>query len=135
ARSSALSGILNGIDEAVWNPASDPNLAARFTAASLDLRRANKQALRERFGLPRASDAMLFGVISRLSWQKGLDLLIAMLPRLLDHGADLVVLGAGEERLEAEFRDAASAWPDRVGAIIGYDEGLAHLIQGGADAI
>jgi starch synthase len=135
ARSSALSGILNGIDEAVWNPATDPNLAACFTAAALDLRRANKPTLRQRFGLPPASDAMLFGVISRLSWQKGLDLLVAMLPRLLDQGADLVVLGAGEERLEGEFRDAASTWPNRVGVVIGYDEGLAHLIQGGADAI
>jgi starch synthase len=133
-RGAALSGILNGIDEEVWNPASDRRLAARYTSKNLDVRAANKAALQERFGLAADSDALLFGVISRLSWQKGLDLLLAVLPRLAER-VQLVVLGSGEERLEREFRAAASGRADRIGVTIGYDEALAHQIQGGADAL
>jgi starch synthase len=133
-RGAALSGILNGIDEEVWNPASDRRLAARYTRNSLDLRAANKAALRARFGVTPDPEALLFGVISRLSWQKGLDLLLAVLPRLAE-SVQLVVLGSGEEGLERGFRAAASARPDRIGVTIGYDEALAHMIQGGADAL
>ena len=78
---------------------------------------------------------MLFGIVSRLSEQKGIDLLLAALPRLLAEGCDLVVLGTGEEILEQAFRAAAELARGRVGVMIGYDEALAHLIQGGADAL
>ena len=134
-RADVLSGILNGLDEAVWDPASDPHLEAGQSGDGLAWRHANKSALKSRFGLSPRSDSMLFGVISRLSEQKGLDLLLAALPRLLALGADLVVLGSGDKALEQAFRAAAATSPGRVGVFIGYDEALAHLIQGGVDAL
>ena len=82
-----------------------------------------------------SSDALLFGVVSRLTWQKGLDLLLDALPVLLGRGAQLALLGAGEAGFEAGFAAAAAAHPGRVGCVIGYDEALAHLIQAGADAL
>ena len=134
-RADVLSGILNGLDEAVWDPARDPYLEAQRSGKGLGWRRANRRALRSRFGLSARSEGMLFGVISRLSEQKGLDLLLAALPRLAALGADLVVLGSGDKAMEQAFRAAAATAPGRVGVFIGYDEALAHLIQGGADAL
>lgn len=135
ARSEVVSGILNGIDDEVWDPATDANLVARFSSDSLDLRRANKRALQERFGLTEEPDTLLFAVVSRLSEQKGLDLLLESLPALLGHGAQLAVLGSGDAALEAGFRAAVAREKGRVGLVVGYDEPLAHLIQGGADAL
>lgn len=135
ARSGALVGILNGIDTAVWDPAADAHLPAPFDARRLKARAASTAALRERLGLDPGVDGPLFGVVSRLSWQKGLDLLHAVLPALVASGAQLALLGAGEPALEDGFRAAAQAWPGRVACRIGYDEGLAHLIQGGCDAL
>ena len=99
-RSAVVSGILNGIDDTVWNPASDPHLAATYTAQRLGRRSQNKAALKQRFGIGSPDKNLLFGVISRLSEQKGLDLLLAALPKLLSLGADLVLLGAGDAVLE-----------------------------------
>ncbi|WP_206667649.1 glycogen synthase GlgA [Muricoccus nepalensis] len=135
SRAGDLAGILNGIDEAAWNPAADPHLAAAFDAEHPAGREANRAALRARAGLPPRPEGLLLGVVSRLTGQKGMDLLLQALPALLGHGMDLVVLGAGEPALEAGFRAAAAAHPDRIAARIGYDEGLAHLIQAGCDAL
>lgn len=135
ARADVLSGIVNGVDTNVWDPANDPNLAATFDVDRLAERAANKTALQARLGLRRDPAKLLFGVISRMSAQKGIDLLLAALPVLLDGGGQLVVLGSGEAPLEAGLRAAAAANPDDVGVQIGYDEGLAHLIQGGCDAL
>jgi starch synthase len=132
SRADVLSGILNGIDTTVWDPAHDAYLASRFDVDRIAQRAANKTALQARFGMRRDPSKLLFGAITRLSAQKGIDLLLAALPVLLDAGAQLVVLGSGEAPLEARLR--AAAGPD-VGAQIGYDEGLAHLIQGGCDAL
>jgi starch synthase len=132
ARADVLSGVINGIDTTVWDPTHDPHLAARFDADRIGLRAANKSALQERFGLRRDPAKMLFGVISRLSAQKGIDLLLGALPVLLSGGGQLVVLGGGDGLLEAGLR--AAVGPD-VGVHIGYDEGLAHMIQGGCDAM
>lgn len=132
-RSDAVSGILNGIDTRVWNPASDPLIAAPYKASSLNGKPANKAALQERLGLSVMPDAPLFGVISRLSWQKGLDLLPAALPRLIAGGAQMVLLGAGEPELETAFTTLAAAHPGTVACTIGYDETLAHQIQAGSD--
>jgi starch synthase len=132
ARADVLSGILNGIDTAVWDPARDPRLAATFDVDRLPARAANKAVLQERFGLRRDPAKLLFGVISRLSGQKGIDLLLAALPALVGGGGQLVVLGSGEPSLEAGLRAAAG---QDVGVHIGYDEGLAHMIQGGCDAL
>jgi starch synthase len=134
-RSGALSGIVNGIDIRVWNPATDPHIAGRFNARDLSGRPANKAALQRRLGLEPFPDACLVGVISRLSWQKGLDLLLDELPTLLDQGMQLALLGSGDADLQEGYRAAANADPERVGVFIGYDEALAHLIQAGADAL
>ncbi len=134
-RAGALTGILNGIDEAVWNPATDPHLARTFDAADIAARAVNKATLQARLGLVADAEAPLFGVISRLAWQKGMDLLLDALPTLLAEGGQLALLGAGEPNLEHGFRAAALAHPGRVGIGVGYDEPLAHLIQGGSDAL
>ena len=134
-RGAELFGILNGIDTTVWDPATDSLLPSPYSAASPAGRVANKAALQARLGLDVRPDALLFGVVSRLTWQKGLDLLLAALPALLGGGAQLALLGTGERALEAGFTAAARMNPGRVGCLIGYDEGLAHLIQGGADAL
>jgi starch synthase len=134
-RGTDLSGILNGIDTAVWDPAHDPALAAPFDAARLDARRANKAAVQARYGLDIEPDVPLFGVISRFSWQKGIDLLLAAVPALLDAGGQLAILGSGDDALERRAREAMAALPGRVGGTIGYDEGIAHLLQGGVDAL
>jgi starch synthase len=129
-----LVGILNGIDTAVWDPARDQRLPARFDVRRLAGRAVCKAALQGRLGLAADAGAPLFGVVSRLTWQKGLDLLLAALPTLLAAGGQLAVLGAGEPALSDGFAAAATAWPGRIGCHIGYDEGLAHLIQAGSDA-
>jgi starch synthase len=135
ARAGVLSGILNGIDVAVWNPADDPHLAANYSAGTVKARSRNKAALQRRLGLEPQPEALLFGVVSRLSWQKGLDLLAAVVPSLLECGAQLALLGVGDHDLEHAFASAQSAHPERIGCFIGYDEALAHLLQAGADAL
>jgi starch synthase len=134
-RRDLLSGILNGIDVAVWNPATDPLIAARFDAERLADRAANKAALQARFGLPAVPDAFLIGVISRLSWQKGLDLLLETLPTVLRDDVQMVLLGSGDADLQNGYRQAAQYRQGRIGVVIGYDENLAHLIQAGSDAL
>ncbi len=134
-RAGVLSGILNGIDDAVWNPATDALLAARYDAAAPAGRERNKAALQARFGLVADPNALLFGVVSRLTWQKGLDLLLAALPSLLSAGAQLALLGSGDPGMVEGYRAAAAAHPERIGCEFGYDEPIAHLIQGGSDAI
>jgi len=135
SRASALFGILNGIDTTVWNPADDSRIAATYTSQSIAARARNKAALQKRLGLDSKPDALVFGVVSRLSWQKGLDLLIVSLPALLEHHAQLALLGSGDRELEDAFASAQSAHPGRIGCVIGYDENLAHRIQAGADAL
>jgi len=135
AQADRLSGILNGIDTEVWNPARDPHIATTYDAANPALRAASKQAVQRRLGLAEDSNCLLFGVISRLTGQKGLDLLAEAVPALLATGAQLAVLGAGGAGIEAAFRSAQASNPGRVGCLIGYDEGLAHLMQAGVDAL
>jgi starch synthase len=134
-RTDALSGILNGIDTEVWNPVSDPHLAARYDARGTGERARNKDAVRRRFGLADDASGPLVAVVSRLTGQKGMDLLLATLPRLLADGGQLALLGAGDASLQDAFAAAAARHPGRIGAVFGYDEGLSHLLQGGADAI
>jgi starch synthase len=135
-RSADLVGILNGIDYDQWDPARDPYLPAPFDASSLEGKAASKRALLARVGFTVDRDAMarpLVGLISRLVDQKGFDLLAALgdeLPRL---NASFVLLGSGERRYEDAWLGLAARYPGRVAATIGFDEGLAHLIEGGAD--
>src|SRR5450631_3491689 len=134
-RSTVLSGILNGIDTSVWNPETDPHIAARFSAKNLESRVANKAALQRRLGLDLSPDALLLSVISRLSWQKGLDLLLENVPTILSEGMQLALLGSGDPDLQDRYQAVANANAGRIAVLIGYDEALAHLIQAGADAL
>lgn len=135
-RADDLVGILNGIDREVWNPTNDPHLPAPFDSLDLSGKRAAKAAVLARFGLP-ADEATigrpLIGMISRMVDQKGLDLIAANAAHLPDLDASFVVLGTGEHRYQDMWRDLARQHPDRIGVHIGFDEGLAHLIEGGAD--
>jgi starch synthase len=135
ARGGVVSGILNGIDTAIWNPATDTSIAVRYEGATLAKRTANKNALQARMGLMQGTGAPLFGVVSRLTWQKGTDLLLTCLPVLRELGAQLVLVGTGDAELEAAFQAASAVAPDWVGCVIGYDEGLAHAVQAGVDAL
>jgi starch synthase len=134
-RAGDLRGILNGIDTSVWNPTTDLHIAERYDLDRLQNRMANKAALQSRLGLKVAPDAFLLGVISRMSWQKGLDLLFDNVPTILREGMQLALLGTGEADLQDMYRAAGQAHSGQISALIGYDEGLAHLIQAGADAL
>jgi starch synthase len=142
-RSQDLSGILNGVDTSVWDPATDPHIPGcfyvdmpgHFESDVLKNRATNKAALQRRLGLRPAPDAFLLGVIGRLSIGKGLDLLLETLPAIVNDGMQLAVLGSGDRGLQHRYRAAAQAEPERVSVSIGHDEGLAHLIQAGADAL
>ncbi len=134
-RAGAVSGILNGIDTVEWDPAKDRHLVANFAAEALEGRAANKAALQRRLGLAEAPDALLMGFVGRLTWQKGVDLILGAIPAILGCGAQLALLGSGERGIEDGARGAAWAHPGRIGAEIGYDEGLARLIYGGADVV
>jgi starch synthase len=134
-RAGVLTGILNGIDDKVWNPATDACLAARYDARRRARRAQNKAALQARFGLAPEPDTLLLGVVSRLTWQKGMDLLLEALPALAAAGAQLALVGSGDKPFEEGFAAAARRAPGRVTAIIAHDEALAHLIQGAVDAL
>lgn len=134
-RGGHVSGILNGLDTADFDPARDARLSARFSAADPAPRAVNKAALQRRMGLAEDADTLLFGFVGRLAWQKGVDMLLGALPTLLGEGAQLALLGTGEWGLEEGCRGAAAAHPGRVGAVIGFDEALARLVYGGADVI
>jgi starch synthase len=135
ARGNCFSGILNGIDTDVWDPARDPLIPANFDEERLPARVRNTAALRKRFALDDEPAALLVGIVSRLSWQKGLDLLLEALPALIGRGVQFVVLGAGDTGLEAGLTAAVAAHPGRIGVYIGYDEAVAHLVQAGACAV
>lgn len=135
ARAGAVTGVRNGIDDAVWNPADDPHIAAPYSVGDMAGRAVNKAALQERLGLAPSPDALLFGVVSRLTGQKGLDLVLEALPTLLEVGGQLALVGSGDGWFEDGFRAAAARHPGRVAAVIGHDEALAHLMQAGADAL
>jgi starch synthase len=134
SRGNRVRGIVNGIDSGEWNPAADPALVAHFTSRSLSRRAANKRVLEAEFCLE-ADNGPLFVVISRLTWQKGIDVLCEVLDHLVGLGARLALLGAGDAGLEAELRKAAARHPGRIGLHIGYDEAMAHRMQAGGDAI
>lgn len=135
SRSNDLVGILNGVDYEIWNPKTDKLIHARYDASTIEMKRRNKVHLQESLGLPVDEQKPVIGVVARLTWQKGFDLLIEVADELLSkHDLQLVILGAGEERYENAFINLAKAYPTKVGARIGvYDEPLAHLIYAGSD--
>ncbi|MDQ0321862.1 starch synthase [Pararhizobium capsulatum DSM 1112] len=134
ARLSSVSGIVNGIDTGVWNPQTDANLKTAYGASSIKKREANKQALAARFSFD-LTPGPIFCVVSRLTSQKGMDVLAEVVDDIVENGGKLAILGSGDPALEAAFLLAAARHPGRVGIVIGYDEPLSHLMQAGADAI
>ena len=132
-RSAALRGILNGVDTGIWNPATDPALPFAYAANRLAAKRANKTALQTEMGLDVTADRPLFGVISRLTHQKGLDLLLTIADGLPDLPAQLVVLGSGDKAMEAGFAELAARFPRQIAVKLGFDEALAHRIEAGSD--
>ncbi|MGK7345936.1 MAG: glycogen synthase GlgA [Candidatus Nitrospinota bacterium M3_3B_026] len=131
-RKEDLRGVLNGIDTKAWSPATDPLIPANYTASDLAGKEVCKKALLEEMGLP-PGDEPLMACVSRLASQKGFDLLAPVIERMLDEGARFVLLGSGDRGLEDFFRSLAEARPGSMAVRIGYDEGLAHRIEAGAD--
>ena len=134
-RGADVVGILNGIDLALWNPATDPAIAARYDTERLAGKRECRRALQAELGLQVDDNALLLTVVSRLTSQKGLDLVLAALPELVRAGVQFAVQGTGEPALEAAFRMAQQAHPGRAHVYIGYDEARAHRLIAGADVI
>ena len=131
-----LRGIVNGIDVELWNSATDSLLAANYDAENvLTRKRMNKRALQEQLGLEVDDSKMVIGLISRLTNQKGLDLVNEILPALMDGNTQVVVLGTGDARYEDAFRYFEHAYKGSVCSNIMYDEGRAHMIYAGADAL
>ena len=132
-RAAALSGILNGVDTEVWDPARDPLIAARFHPGDLSGKAACKAAMQREAGLPERPGVPLFGVVTRLTGQKGMDILVSLLPRVLEWDIQIVVLGTGDPALERAFQVASRVRGDKVGAFTRFDDGLAHRIEAGSD--
>jgi starch synthase len=135
-RAADLVGILNGIDVDAWDPKKDRYLPTPFDTASLDRKQTVKRALLEHVGLPRDEAGMmrpLVGIVTRLTTQKGCDLMAAAADRLMSTDASWVMLGSGDGWCEDLWRSLAARHRDRVSATIGFDERLSHLIEGGAD--
>jgi starch synthase len=132
-RREVLTGVLNGIDTREWNPAADPCLAKPYDSKNLVAKSANKRELQKRMGLKMDPAIPLFGLVSRFTHQKGVDLVVQIAPLLLEMPAQLVLLGSGDVELQRAVLELARAHPGRIAVYIGFDEGLSHLIEAGAD--
>ena len=132
-RESHFSGILNGIDYHEWDPQNDPHIDTPFSIDNFHAKRRNKLALQREFGLPEDEHIQLFGYIGRLVDQKGVDLILQVLPGIMDSGAQVVMLGSGDHGLEHALEKISNRYHSRVGVTIGYDAGLSHRIEAGCD--
>ena len=128
-----LTGILNGIDTDEWDPATDPHLARQYNSANMSGKAADKEALQGRMGLKVEPDMPLLGVVSRITHQKGLDLLLEIVPLLTELPVQLAMLGTGDALMQKTARDLSHRYPGKIGVVIGFDEGLSHQIEAGAD--
>jgi starch synthase len=133
ARREALTGITNGIDTHVWNPHQDPHLASNYQVRSIASKADNTAAVRAHFGLRSGSGQPLVGLVSRLTWQKGTDLIAQCAPCWLERGVQLAIIGTGDHALEHRLTDLAKRYPGDIGVHIGYDEPLSHLMEAGLD--
>ena len=133
-RRGALTGILNGIDTQAWDPATDHFLVCGYDATRLENKAANKRALQLELGLEPDEAGFLLGVVARISEQKGIDLIVEVGPSIAALPGQLVVLGTGDPALEQRLRELHAAYPGQIAVAIGFDEGLAHRIEAGADA-
>lgn len=134
SRSDRLVGILNGVDYETWNPATDTKIPARYDADDLSGKAICRSALCEELGIEDRPGALLLGVVTRLAGQKGIDLLVEAIPALMDRNVNLAILGSGEPYFEESLRAAKRYHGKRIGLHLGYDDGLAHRIEAGADA-
>lgn len=134
ARADSLHGIVNGIDTDVWNPLTDKMVAANYSSQKLKKRKANRNALAEYFGFEDTGKPV-FTVVSRLTWQKGIDVLTDVADDIVAMGGRLAVLGSGDQSLETALQAAAERHPGDIGLVIGYNEALSHLMQAGGDVI
>ncbi len=134
SRRGVFHGILNGIDTEVWDPKTDSNLAATYNASHLKRRQANKRAIEARLGLAH-KDGVLFCIVSRLTRQKGIDLVADCIDKAVAAGARFAILGSGEPNLEDMLEAAQARHTGNVGVALGFEEGFSHLLQGGADAV
>jgi len=135
-RSDDLVGILNGVDELVWNPAKDPHLRTPFSPANLKLNKGyNKKVFQREMSLNEDANAPLFGIVSRFDAIKGLDLVIPNIDYMVSMGAQLVVIGRGDYGLESAFNDAAARHPGSVVTFVGYSEGKAHRLMAASDVL
>ncbi len=134
SRRNDLVGILNGVDTKIWNSQTDPALPANFSIADVDEgKRACKRALQSEFGLPTADDVPLFAMVTRLTDQKGLDLVAQAADRLSSKDVQLCVLGSGDAKYEGWLTELAKNLPEKVAVRIGFDDAMAHRIEAGAD--
>ena len=134
--SGKLRGIVNGIDYDIWNTATDPRLYANYDITNvLDKKKENKRKLQAELGLAQDENKFVIGLISRLTNQKGLDLLNAIIPQIMDEHTQIVVLGTGDDVYENSFRYYENAYKGRICSSIMYDETRAHRIYAGADAL
>lgn len=134
SRRGVLTGILNGIDQDIWDPRTDPTIPMNYDAQSLDRRVSNRQAVERQFGLSPGGGAIV-SVISRLTWQKGIDMLAPVVPGIIDHGARLVVLGDGDPGIVYPLLDQVRQYPGKVAVQVGYSEEAAHLLHAGSDIV
>ena len=132
-RAGELTGILNGIDETVWDPVHDCHIPFRYSSDKLQWKAHNKHALQKRLGLDEDEHAPLLGIVSRLTHQKGCNLVLEAADTLIGEGCQIAVLGTGDRRVERVFSDLTHRHPRRFMAMIGYDEALAHQVEAGAD--
>lgn len=132
-RAHRLYGITNGVDYDVWNPETDAEIPAHFNAYNLDGKRMNKQALLENFGLPVNLDKPVLAIVTRLTTQKGFELIQQVIGEVLATGANFIALGSGDKSYENFLQALRDAAPHQVGVYKGYNESLAHLIEAGAD--
>jgi len=133
-RRDGLRGIVNGVDLDVWDPQTDPLIPVNYDEWTLDKRSANRAALVERWGLD-DDGGPIFSVISRLTWQKGVDLLMPVIPGLMDLGGRLVVHGQGDRQVVDLLLEAAARYPGRVVVDVGFEEEKAHLLHAGSDSV
>jgi len=134
-RGTDLSGILNGVDYSVWNPETDAALPRSYSHEDLRGKDSCKVKLQSELGFARRAKAPLFAVVSRLTAQKGMDLILGALPAILAEGGQLVVIGSGETEIEAAYRAAAAANPENVSVHLGYDDAFSHRIMAGSDIL
>ena len=132
-RQHTLSGIINGIDNSVWNPETDQHIVQNFSSKTLKQKVVNKTALQERLGLPINPELPLLGLIGRLVDQKGIDLVLKCLKEMTHMPLQVALLGSGDKSIQVRLQDFARLYPDKISVTIGYDENLAHQIEAGSD--